>query len=315
MMQNAAPNEGGEKQEPKKTGDIRKYDFVNSERLTHEQSGVLRGINAIFAQRLAKHLTQTYRCVVEVEAEPNHEITGKEFIKREWGNTVFVVFVAGAEQSRALLALSGETALSLVDSMLGGANKTANQERPLTQLERKVFSEEVEILLGEYAASWVRLFEFAPVVKEIVGDGLPEEDLAATDRVVLNEFSIKAGDRESKMTLCLLLPSCEGLIDKLHSERWATDKSLVGSKDQEQVARVVAGVELPVTAVLGSARVSLSDLVAVEVGDVICLDGEKGSQVVLWTGGRPIFTAAPVTQDGEIGVKIEKELCGGKANG
>jgi len=290
---------------------IKKYDFLRPERLSLEQGKILGRVHEIACQRMAKRLQAICRCEAQVEVASPKETGITELQERKWAQQILAVVATTSEESRALVSLDSGLTMALLDRLLGGVGEAPALDRPLTELERQVAVDAIESLLNEYAQGWSKLAKFSPTVLEAWHEILPEETLRGSDWAVETEFSVKMVGLEGKISICLLLPGCEKLLTRLTTHRWAAEQAATRTEDRAKVMRVIEKVELPVTAVLGTAKISLADLLGVSAGDIVCLEAEESSEVQIWAGGKAAFLANPVALDGHIGVRVSEEFNGG----
>ncbi|NIM06501.1 MAG: hypothetical protein GTO55_08740, partial [Armatimonadetes bacterium] len=288
--------------------EVRKYDFLSPRRLSSEQERILGRVNEIVAQRMAHRLEEICRCKADVGVGSSREMSVSELKEPCWADKAIAMFTTTGTESKGLISMDSNLTLSVVERILGGTNQPLSADRSLTTLERQVALEGFEMLLQEYAEGWTRLARFSPAIIGTWCQILPEEVLTGADWAVAVEFSVKVGGLEGKLTVHLLLPGCEPLISKLTTHRWAADKAQAKAEDRAKVIEVIQEVELPLSAVLNSVKFSLADLLEMSVGDIMCLDAEKSSDLEIWTGGRATLLAKPVMIDGHIGMRVSKEL-------
>jgi flagellar motor switch protein FliM len=290
---------------------IKKYDFLAAEQLSAEQAHVLREVNALAASCLADLLKEHSRSPAEIEAGETTQVAAPDLKSKQWGSEVVVAFNTADESSQALLVVDNKLALLLVDCTLGGASTSAAADRPLTELERQVFAHAAEALILQYAQAWSKLVSFSPQVVEVKSSAPTDESLSQTSRAIVTEFSVTIDQFQAKMLFYLLLPGCDKLIEKLNSQRWAANRATLRAEDRQKVARILSQVDLPVRALLGKTKISVSDWVSISVGDVICLDLQEAHQVRLLTCANQAFLGEPVSMDGELGVRVSCQLDGG----
>jgi flagellar motor switch protein FliM len=290
---------------------IRDYDFLRPERLSFEQKSVLGRVNETAARGLAVRLQDICRQEANVEAGAPKEVTAAELKETQREKQIIALFSTVTEENKALVSLDSALAHPMVDRILGGSNEAVSVDRTLTELERQVALEGITLLLLEYAQAWSRLRKFSPAVLDSWYERLPEETLAGTDWGISTEFQVKVGNQEGQITICLLQPGCEPLAGRLSTYHWAADRAKAKAEDRAKVIQVLEEVELPVRAVLGTARIPLRELLEITEGDILCLEIEQFSDIQIWAAGKAAFAAKPIMIDGHIGVRVSEQISRG----
>jgi len=130
-----------------------------------------------------------------------------------------------------------------------------------------------------------------------------------TDMVLVVIMDLKVGDVEGMLSLCFPYFLMEPIIDKLSSQQWFASTS--HKKDEEVQANLLTSmrhVKMPVAMELGHTVLSLADVYALQVGDVIKLDETKDSDVSVRVGNQVRFMAKPGTVDGRLAVELTQVL-------
>ncbi|HQH79171.1 MAG TPA: FliM/FliN family flagellar motor switch protein, partial [Synergistaceae bacterium] len=111
------------------------------------------------------------------------------------------------------------------------------------------------------------------------------------------------------INLCIPYIVMEPMVDKLSSQHWFAStgrKSTEGSR--EALARKMQHVSVPLALELGHSVLSLQDVLGLQVGDVIRLDGTAKDPIGVRVGNRVKFLASPGKIKGAFGAKIVKVL-------
>ena len=111
------------------------------------------------------------------------------------------------------------------------------------------------------------------------------------------------------LSLCFPYFLMEPIIDRLSSQQWFASTS--HKKDEETHHNLINSmnhVKMPLSLELGHTILSLSDVYALQSGDVIKLDETKDSDVSVRVGNQVRFMARPGTVNGHLAVELTKKL-------
>jgi flagellar motor switch protein FliM len=115
-----------------------------------------------------------------------------------------------------------------------------------------------------------------------------------TDMVLLVTMKINIGDVQGIMNFCIPYFVVEPLIDKLSSQQWF---SSTGRKSTEGVREALTErlgeVSVPLALELGHSIVSLGDIIMMQPGDYVRLDGTAEDPLGFRVGNRIKFHGRP----------------------
>lgn len=236
------------------------------------------------AQGLAAEAGDVFRRPVSVALRRQEQVRLGNFLLTlpRPGMTVRIG-VSGLDQP-ALLWFDGTTVSSIIDLRLGGNGASEARDRALTKIERRVLDDLINPTLEVHARG------LAPVQSMAFEAGVSfhrAEELgpvAPAETYLVSEYEIDIG-LESSWRVGFALPVGQ-LVDALE----ATASLPVATDDQEGERR--RGLELRLTGVqvgtsvdLGSTELRLSDVTALEAGDVVVLDRRRDESLELLVEG------------------------------
>jgi len=109
------------------------------------------------------------------------------------------------------------------------------------------------------------------------------------------------------MNLGLPIFALEETIGKLNTQRFYHSSTKGGTKTRPDIIRRQMGItKLPISATLGSARITMSDLVNLQLGDVIRLDTRVDGEIKMFINGIHKCYGRPGMVDGRRALKITR---------
>lgn len=207
----------------------------------------------------------------------------------------------GADQDRicGTVSTSLQTAILLVTQLLGDSESGKGSDRTLSQLE--------ESLLQDIASSIVEIFsssydecDFHPMASIVKGRA--PLDAQGTEELCEITFNIKQADSEedSEVQLLLLCATLDPIVGK--------NIQPAGGFSTEDISKAILEhlQEMPIsiTAQLGSAMLTLEEVVSLSPGDVLLLDKAIDEPVDLVIEHRPLLRGHPAKSTGKYAVVI-----------
>ncbi|MEZ6196394.1 MAG: FliM/FliN family flagellar motor switch protein [Planctomycetota bacterium] len=232
-----------------------RYDKIE-DRLAHELSGVLRT-----------------RAEIEITLHQQERL-GAILMRLPRPGVTFRVDVQELGQP-ALFWMPAGTVSSMVDLLVGGVGVDSTFDRPLTLIERRILDD----LLQPIQQSHARILSaIAPLSFDVAASYHRPEELAPVahaETYLVTEYVIRVG-KELSWSLSFGLPVGE-LVDALESCATLPIQSEESSGDRRRALELsLSGVQVQTSVEIGSTQLSLSDVTALEPGDVVVLDRKRG---------------------------------------
>jgi flagellar motor switch protein FliM len=195
----------------------------------------------------------------------------------------------------------------LVDNLFGGDGRfhTRVEGRDFTQTEQRIIQRILEIIYETYAKSWEPVY---PVQFEYIRSEMNTQfaNIATPNEVVVSTtFTIELGPVSGEMHMCMpysmIEPIRDLLTSSLQGETLEIDKRWVRLMTQQiQIA------EVEIVADLGSAKVTLGDILNMKVGDVIPISVPE--IVSAKVDGTPVMECKYGVFNGQYALRVDKML-------
>ncbi len=281
------------------------YDFKRQQRVSTEQTRFLEGVHEQFARLVAASLSGSTRLVVDVELGVSDQIPYNEFILGLSSPCAGYRFVMEPPGGTALLTISPELLMMVIDRSFGGHGQSGQFEaRTLTQIEFKVVNRLATSVLNNLEAAWEST---TPVeVRDVSFESNPEfiRIAAPPDPAVILAFEVNSRGVTGQIHLCYPLTTLDPVLSKLAPRRQAQRAGLTKRQPPPISRAALAKVQVPIVVELANGRVSLQELSDLRKGDVIKLDTTKSEPAVVIVGERPKFLGRPGLNGKKRVVKI-----------
>jgi flagellar motor switch protein FliM len=271
--------------------EIRPYDFKRPERISKDQMRALETLHEAFARSFGAQLSGFLRRIVEFKIANAEQMTYSEFIGSLPNPTSFTLVKGASLDGLFCIELSPLIIYPIIERLLGGTNEELTiPQRPLTLIEARLVTRILGLGMNALEEAWsgVKPIEFE--IDSMESNPNLVQIVAPNEVVVVIGFEIKFGERAGTMSLCMPYNVIEGVMDDLNSENWL----LAGQRREADavepaIIERLADSAVQLEATLAETSITLSELGALEVGDLIVTDRPSAGPVTLSVEGQPKF--------------------------
>ncbi len=237
----------------------------------------------------ALSLSSYLRINFEVNIISLGELTFEVFRNSLRNPAVINVLSIAPIQKRAVATMDMTLAFSLIDRMLGGPGKPLDKMRALTTSEQSLLDNVVRCFLEQLSLGWKELLGFNPVVESREMDPQFVQVIPSSEMVLVATISVTAPNEIEPGEMCFCIPfiSLQELVGRLGNQfRFAAMTREQTPAQRHRLDRVVRQTKLGCKVVLWTTTLSISEVMAMQSGDVLVLDQRSDAQL---TG----YVAAP----------------------
>lgn len=292
---------------PEDDSGIRPYNLATQERIVRGRMPTLEIINERFARLLRIGLFNFLHRSAEVSIGPVRVHKYSEFIRNLVVPTNLNLVHMKPLRGTALMVFDPNLVFLLVDNLFGGDGRfhTRVEGRDFTQTEQRIIQRILGIVFETYAKSWEPVY---PVEFEYVRSEMNTQfaNIATPNEVVVaTTFTIELGPVSGEMHFCtpysMIEPIRDILTSSLQGETLEMDKRWVRLMTQQ-----IQTAEVQLVADLGTARMSLGEVLNMKAGDVIPLTIPEIVQAKV--DGVPVMECTYGKFNGQYALRVEKLL-------
>jgi len=293
--------------EPESTDGVRPYDLASQERIVRARMPTLETINERFSRLLRIGLFNFVRRTPEITVGPVRLVKYSDFVRNLVVPTNLNLVQVKPLRGTALMIFDPSLVFMVVDNLFGGNGQfhTRVEGREFTQTEQRIIQRLLGVAIESLEKSWepVHKINFEFVRSEL---NTQFANIATPNEVVVvTSFSIEFGSDGGAFHVCMpysmIEPIRELLSGSLPGEQIETDKRWIRRLSQQVQS---ADVEMVVN--LGQAEVSVQQLLAMQVGDVIGLDIPQ--PLTAEVDGVPVMECKCGILNGQYALRVERLL-------
>ncbi len=302
--------------------DVHIYDFKRPERVSKDQMRALQTLHEGFGRNLGAALSTYLRTIIEVSVSSIEQLTYSEFIHSLPNPTCFNLLKAEQLDGQLCLEISPLIIYPIIDRLLGGSNADLFiPQRPLTQIEQRLVQRITDRATHHLSEAWSNLTPVTFSVQDFESNPQLVQIVPPNETVVVIGFEIKMGNRAGTMSLCIPYNVIEPIMGILAAQNWFTYQRKGGQEDHlRRLTGHVHGAPVEVRVFLAQTTITMSDLLNLQVGDIVTTDKACSGDVLIQVEGKNKFTAQLGQLRGKKAIRVvhrcpQPEVAQSRSNG
>src|SRR5688500_9436494 len=271
--------------------DVHVYDFKRPERVSKDQMRALEALHEGFGRNFGAALSGYLRTIVEVSSAQIQQRTYTQFIRSLPNPAVFNLLKAEQLDGLLCLEISPLIIYPIIDRLLGGSNADLFiPQRPLTQIEQRLVQRITDRATHHLSEAWSNLTPVTFSVQDFESNPQLVQIVPPNETVVVVGFEVKMGNRAGTMSLCIPYNVIEPIMGVLAAQNWFSYQRK-GSQDDHlrKLTKNVCTAPVEMRAFLAQTSISVNDLLALQVGDIITTEKPCSADVLIQIGGKHKF--------------------------
>jgi flagellar motor switch protein FliM len=289
----------------------RDFDFRFAKRLEKysvNHLNTLRSIHDNFARLLNNSLSMYMRSSVEAMSVRLEQVTYSDFIASASGDHLYVIYSMDPLPGSGMVRIDLSLIFSIVDRLLGGPGWIPEKMRELTDIERALITKFLGRIFASYREAWNYVTSFAFRIEAMDSNPQLIPRIIPLDQMVaVSSCELRLGDASGGMTFCLPYAVLSKVAASLNDYQSSFNVNLnreTSQEDLDLLEQHVGHAEVEFEVELGSAGVSLRELVALRLGDVLLLDNDVKDPIQAFVNGCPKFNVYPGQNKEMLAVQI-----------
>lgn len=284
---------------------VKDYDFARPSKFGKEQLRTLEIIFDNYARLISSYLSGYLRTHAQVEVMNAEQLIYNEFSNSLTNPVILAMVDFMPLKGSIVLEISAAIGYCIIDRILGGKGGTLQKLRDFSEIEKILLERIIFQLLGFMREPWETVINLSPKLDKIETNSQFAQIISPNEMTALVTLSIKIGEIEGFINICIPHLVIEPIMNKLNTKYW------FGSKDEdegdiykEKIASSLEYAKVPVTAILGHTYITVGEFVSLQAGDVIKIDSFVNSDLDVDVGNLLKFYAKPGIRKGKNAIQI-----------
>ncbi len=295
------------KEDSPPAGDVRSYNLANQERIVRGRMPTMEIINERFARLFRIGLFNFIRRTPEISVGPVRVMKFAEFNRNLHVPTNLNLVQAKPLRGNGLFIFDPNLIFLVVDNMFGGDGRfhMRVEGREFTQTEQRIIHKMLEVVFETYGKAWESVY---PLQFEYVRSEVNPQfaNIATPNEVVIvTSFEIELGGNGGAFHICMPYSMLEPVKDLLYSNMQG-EHMVVDKRWMKMLSKQVQSATIELIATLGTARMTLEQVLKMRNGDVIPLDMDE--YITATVDDVPMMECKYGAVNNQYALKIEKML-------
>lgn len=284
---------------------VKDYDFRRPTKFSKEHLRTLEIIFEHYSRLISTNLPVYLRKNVQVSVASSETVTFNEFTNALSNPVILGIINFAPLNGQIIVDLATNLGYAMLDRMLGGSGIPLEKSRDFSEIELTIIQKILIMFTQLLRDPWKNVIDVNPVLQRLETNPQFAQVIAPNDMIAIVTLNMKIGDVEGFMNICLPFFTLEDVMDKLNTKYWfSTMQENHDENYEEYIETLIRKVDIPIRAVLGKTKVSVSDFMGLQVGDCIRLDSRVDEDMNIYVGNIKKFTALPGTEKDSYAVRI-----------
>lgn len=294
-----------EKELAKESGGVSNYNLFNSD----SSKGFIPNLDIIydnFIRYYRASLSNRLRKLVEIKKGNARAYKFDDFLQTLPSPVCMAIFKIEPLKGAAMIVFDTTMVFAVVDAILGGTGtpKIPENNRTFTSIELRLIEKVSKDILAEMEKAWAPLQ--ASTMSLIKLETNPRMVSIVPPEYMVITMNLQVQIEETIGNLLFAVPymTIDPIRDKLKAGAQFTMMA-VDPRWSMRLCEELFDTPLELSVLMGTATITLADLMGMKIGDTVMIDDAKGgSEVQISVGGVPKFTGMPGVSGGNKAVQV-----------
>ncbi len=284
---------------------VKNYDFSRPTKFSKEHLRTLEIIFEHYGRLVSTNLPVYLRNNVQVSVVSSETLTFSEFTNALSNPVILGIINFAPLNGTIIIDMATNLAYAMLDRMLGGMGVPLEKSREFSEIELSIIQKILVMLTQLFREPWKNVVEVSPVLNRVETNPQFAQIIAPNDMIAIVTLSLKIGDVEGFVNICLPFFTLEDVMDRLNTKFWfASMQEKHDENYEDYIEAMIRKVDVPIKAVLGRSKISVGDFMNLQVGDCIRLDSKVENDMDIYVGNIRKFTALPGSNKDAYAVRI-----------
>ena len=272
---------------------VKEYDFRTANRFPKEQMRTFHVVFETYSQLLSNSLSSVLRVSCECEILSIEECSYSEFNNSLPAPVILAVMEAQPMHGSLLIQMSPEFAYMLISRLFGGVT-TGENTKQFTEIELALVERILRQQCTVFDEAWDKVVALSMQIDRIETSPQFAQITAPNEPVAVVIVNITMGEESGLMSICIPQTAIEPVAQQLNTRMWFSSGVRDDGRGEERLAAITGMLmhsPIPMTAYFEPTPATVSDIVNLQIGDVIKLDHPVDDPLTIKVHHIPKFKA------------------------
>ena len=283
------------------------FDFRLPHRLSKNQLRTFQAVHESFGEMFGSYLVGRLQTTVTISVSSVDQLFYSEFVLSIASPSCLYVFRIQESDALAVLEVSPQLVLAMVEHLMGGVAEGEKNARAITRIEQSIVRGIIARGLTEIQRAWKTVANLTFKLERYESEGDFVQIAPASEIVMVVSFEVVIGAQKYLMNLCFPTFALEDVLAKLNVQHFG---GLTNSKGEGEWTRALqtqlGTTDVEATAVLGETVLTLRELLHLTEGDILRTNIPVNGDVKVLIGGKPRLVGRPGISKGRVAVRVTR---------
>jgi flagellar motor switch protein FliM len=282
------------------------FDFRRPDRIPKSQLRAIHVLHEAFARNLAASLSAYLRSYLTVNLSSVEQLSYGEFLEGLPSPSCTVSMSLRPYDGNALIDISPSLVFPILEIILGGKGEnTDHRKRKITEIEQHLLDTLFRIILNDLREAWKGVAVINFKIETIATEPQMVQILSHTEAVVAIAIEIRIGDAAG--TLNVAIPAINiKMIGQKFDQQWMLRKTDPTEGEQLRMLGLLNQANVGVEARLLNPRLTVRDLLELEIGDCLKFDYMIDKNIDCSLNGVPKFKGQIIDYNNKRAFSVEE---------
>jgi flagellar motor switch protein FliM len=283
------------------------FDFRLPHRLSKNQLRTFQAVHESFAEAFSSYLVSRLQSTVSINVSSVDQLFYSEYVLSIASPSCLYVFRIVESDALAILEISPQLMLSMIEHLLGGSTEGEKKARLITKIEQSIAKGIILRALSDLQRAWKTIADMSFKLERYESEGDFVQIAPASEIVLIVSFEVSIGDQKYLMNLCFPTFALDDVLAKLNIQYFGGLGSIRGGGEWSgPILKKLEITPIPLTAVLGSTSITITNLLDLKAGDVLKTNIPSNGEVQIEVGGKSRLLGKPGISNGKFAVQVTK---------
>ena len=284
------------------------YDFKHPDRISKEQIRTMRTIHENFARLFATFLSTNLRALVDVNVISIDQVTYSEYtMSLSMPSSLYLLKMPDLE-GKAVVEISPQFLLFVVDRLLGGTGETEIEIREITLIEQNIVQRIINNLINTLNEVWNQIYPLDAQFDSFETDPQFVQIARSSETIAIIFFEIKVRGAVYPMNIGFPYFVLEPILQKLSSQTFFVNVKKVADQERDLLEDRIRSSRINFNAIFSQTNLSVRDFLSLRAGDVVQLEKELDDELKVKIGNKVKFFGVPGRVGRKLAVRITRKI-------
>ena len=286
---------------------VKEYDFRTANRFPKEQMRTFHVVFETFSQLFSNRLSSVLRVSCECEILSIEECSYSEFNNSLPAPVVLAIMDSPPMYGSLIFQMSPEFAYMLISRLFGGGT-TGENSKQFTEIELALVERILRQAVTVFDEAWDKVLGLSTQIERIETSPQFAQITAPNEPVAVIILNITMGEETGLMSICIPHTAIEPVAQQLNTRMWYSSSGTRDDGRAEERTAILTGklmkTPIPLIAFFEQTPATVSDIINLQIGDVIKLDHAVDQPLTIKVSHIPKFRASIGTLGSKYALQI-----------